>query len=409
MPRRNHIPAYRLHKQSGQAIVTLPDGLGGRRDFTLGEYGSQESRAEYARLLAEWEANCRRLPQSASPAPADISINELILEYWRWAGQHYRDEQGNPGRELENLGLSLRPLRQLYGHTSARQFGPLALRALQEEMAKAGLCRTTVNARINRIRRFFKWAVSYERLPAAVHQALKDVPGLQRGRGEVRESDPVGTAPVEVVEATLPFMPAPIAAMTRLQLLSGCRPGEAMRMRAVDLNMSSPVWEYRPAHHKNKHRGLERVIFLGAQAQEVIRPFLKTDLHAYLFSPREYVEALHARRARQRKTKRTPSELRRKRKTTPRRKPAERYDRRSYRLAILRAVDKANAERAKQGLPPLPPWSPLQLRHTAATIIRSKYGVEAARVILGHTKVETTQIYAERDLARAAQIVAEIG
>jgi hypothetical protein len=74
MPRRNHIPAYRLHKQSGQATVTLPDGLGGRRDFTLGEYGSPESRAEYARLLAQWEANNRRMPQPA--AVADGSINE---------------------------------------------------------------------------------------------------------------------------------------------------------------------------------------------------------------------------------------------------------------------------------------------------------------------------------------------
>jgi integrase len=276
-------------------------------------------------------------------------------------------------------------------------------------MAKSGLCRTTVNARINRIRRFFKWAVSFERLPASVHQALQDVPGLRLGRGNVRESEPVGAVPVEVVEATLPFLPPPVAAMVRLQLLSGCRPGEVMRMRAVDLTTSKSAWEYRPAHHKNKHRGLDRVIFLGPQAQEVIQPFLKTDLHAYLFSPREYVEALHARRSRQRKTRRTPSELRRKRKAAPRRKPAERYNRRSYRVAIIRAVDRTNKERAKQGLQPLPPWSPLQLRHTAATVIRSEFGVEAAQVVLGHTRVETTQIYAERNLGRAQQIASEIG
>ncbi len=54
MPRRNHVPAYRLHKQSGQAVVTLPDGLGGRKDFLFGPFNSPESRAEYARLLAEW-------------------------------------------------------------------------------------------------------------------------------------------------------------------------------------------------------------------------------------------------------------------------------------------------------------------------------------------------------------------
>jgi hypothetical protein len=171
MPRRNHVPTYRLHKQSGQAIVTLPNGLGGRRDVTLGVFGSAESKAEYARVLSEWQANGCRPPQALSQGNAEVSIEALILDYWHWAESHYRDEEGKPARELENIAAALRPLRKLYGQTAARQFGPLALRALQEEMSRAGLCRTTINARINRIRRFFKWAVSFERLPAAVHQA----------------------------------------------------------------------------------------------------------------------------------------------------------------------------------------------------------------------------------------------
>src|SRR5262249_6788029 len=149
----------------------------------------------------------------------------------------------------------------------------------------------------------------------------------------------------------------------------------------------------------NQHRGLERIILLGPQAQEVLRPFLKTDLNAILFSPKAYVEELHARRASQRKTKRTPSELTRRRKPRPKRTPGERYTRRSYRVAVVRACRKAN----------VPDWSPLQLRHTAATTIRAKYGLEAAKVILGHTRVETSQIYAERDLAKAQQVMAEIG
>jgi integrase len=187
--------------------------------------------------------------------------------------------------------------------------------------------------------------------------------------------------------------------MVQLQRLTGCRPSEAMVMRPIDLTMTGPTWIYRPFSHKNKHRGLDRVIFLGPQAQAVIKPFLTTNLEAYLFSPREYVEALHQRRAQWRKTKRTPSELKRHRKTKPQRVAAERYSRRTYRQAIVRACRKAG----------VPEWSPLQLRHTAATLIRAKYGVEAAKVILGHTKVETTQIYAERDLARAEAIMAEIG
>jgi site-specific recombinase XerD len=226
--------------------------------------------------------------------------------------------------------------------------------------------------------------------------------------------------------------------MVELQRLMGCRPGEVMAMRAMDLTMSGPVWTYRPASHKNKHRGLDRVIFIGPQAQEVIKLFLTTNIEAYLFSPRAYVEGMHRRRVEQRKTKRTPSEQKRKRKTKPRRVPAERYNRRSYRVAVVRACDKAfplpehlRRRRLPDGKLETPTawwarqtavkknevrewrnehrWHPLQLRHTAATAIRAKYGVEAAKVILGHTKVETTQIYAERDLGKAQDIMAEIG
>jgi hypothetical protein len=95
MPRRNTIPTYRLHKQSGQAVVTLPDGLGRRRDVLLGEYDTPASRQEYARVLAEWEANGRRLPiTSAEGSAHGLSVNEMLLTYcghtllqWRGIGR----------------------------------------------------------------------------------------------------------------------------------------------------------------------------------------------------------------------------------------------------------------------------------------------------------------------------------
>jgi len=77
MPRQPAIPAYRLHNQSGHAVVTLPDGFRRRRDILLGKYGTPESRREYARVLAEWESNGRRLPQPA--AAPDVTVNELVL------------------------------------------------------------------------------------------------------------------------------------------------------------------------------------------------------------------------------------------------------------------------------------------------------------------------------------------
>jgi hypothetical protein len=52
---------------------------------------------------------------------------------------------------------------------------------------------------------------------------------------------------------------------------------------------------------------------------------------------------------------------------------------------------------------------PLDAAPAAATRLRAAYGLETARVILGHSRVETSQIYAERDLGRAAQVMGEVG
>ena len=388
----NRTPSYCLHKATGQAVVRI-DG----KDCYLGKYGTPQSRDAYDRLIAEWLAGGRRLP--TAKAGDGLTINELLLAYWRWAEKTYRDGDGKPTRELDNLKDALRPLRKLYGGTEAAKFGPMSLRTVREDMIAAGLCRRTINTRIGRLKRVFRWAVSYELLPATVYEALRTIPGLQRGRGEARDTDPIKPVAEDDVRATLPFLPAVVAALVQVQLLTACRVSEALNMRAIDLNMSGPVWTYKPLKHKNRNRGIDRVIFLGAQAQAVVKPFLKTDLQACLFSPADAVAARDARRAAARKTKRTPSELARKSKAKPKRRPRDRYDRNSYRQAVNRACRKAG----------VPEWNPLQLRHTAATLIRARYGVEAAKVMLGHTKVETTQIYAERDLNAAEKIAAEIG
>ena len=38
-----------------------------------------------------------------------------------------------------------------------------------------------------------------------------------------------------------------------------------------------------------------------------------------------------------------------------------------------------------------------------------RHGLDLAKTILGHSKVETTQIYAEKDFASAMELVARIG
>jgi integrase len=54
-------------------------------------------------------------------------------------------------------------------------------------------------------------------------------------------------------------------------------------------------------------------------------------------------------------------------------------------------------------------WHPHQLRHNAGTLLRKNFGVEAAQVILGHATLSVTEIYAEKNVAQAMKIMAEVG
>ena len=105
----------------------------------------------------------------------------------------------------------------------------------------------------------------------------------------------------------------------------------------------------------------------------------------------------------------------RQRKAKPKHSPGNPYTPRTYRQAIVRACRKADAE-AHKAQPEVttemvlvPEWHPNQLRHNAATNLRKEYGVELARIILGHATAFTTEIYAEADQQQAIKVIEKIG
>jgi len=69
------VPSYRLHRQSGQAVTLSDPQSGQRRDYLLGPFDSPESRAEYARLLMEQQADDGRLPGKVGDrTPSDLTV-----------------------------------------------------------------------------------------------------------------------------------------------------------------------------------------------------------------------------------------------------------------------------------------------------------------------------------------------
>ena len=425
------VPKYRHHKGSGQAFVQR-DG----RRFYLGKYGSEESQERYRRFVAEMMVAAK--PTTARPeverGPREfLTVIELLAKYWRFAQRHYcRD--GQQARSLDNIRDALRPLRNLYGHTRAADFGPLALKAVRQSMVADGLARKTVNNRVGMVKQVFAWAVSEELVPPSAHHALVAVKGLQKGRTTAAENAPVQPVPEVDFQATLPHMPAIIADMALFQRLTGCRPAEVCILRPRDVDRSTDVWGYVPSSHKTEHHGRERVIFIGPKAQAILRPYLLREAETFCFSPVDTVKKQLAEKAANRNTplscgNRPGTNRKRKPKTTA----GECYTAMSYRRAVTRACDAAfpppaplaqrDDETAKQWADRLTErqakalatwqaehrWSPNRLRHSAGTEIRKRFGLEAAQVTLGHASADITQVYAERDFEKAAEVMRAIG
>lgn len=431
-------PAYRRQKNRrgrDRAFVELD----GRRHY-LGAYDSPESRQRYHALLAEWEAHGRAMP----PEREALTVTELLAAFADEADRRYRQPDGSVGREAANFRPIIAALDQLYGRLPAASFTPRQLKGLRQHLVRErGWCRQHANRQMVRVRTIFRWAVGEGLVDPAVIQTLQAVDGLRSG--EAPDSDPIRALGDEEIAAVAAQVSPVVADMIYVQLHTAMRPGELCAMRPRDLDLSGEVWLYRPAHHKNAHRGMPRVIALGPRAQERLRPYLSDrPLDAYLFCP---ADAERQRRAEQSQSRRTPRSCGNRagtnRRAHPAQTPGERYTPVTYARAVRRGCEAA--------FPPPEPlrrrrvpskrrtgrweterqwrqrlgearwaelqrwqkahrWTPNQLRHTAATRIEAMADLETARTVLGHALISTTEkYYVQRDLKRAVRVMAEAG
>lgn len=408
---RTRIPSYRLHKSTGLAVVTL---LG--RDYYLGRHGTDESRQRYDRLIA------RYLQTRSTPAPArrsgveDLSVAQVLLAFLRHATERYR--KGNRATsQLDRVKRAVRCARghlladgQTVGELPAGDFGPLTLKRVRQGMVEQGWCRTFINSLVGVLKTALTWAASEELIPGEVAYRLRTVRGLQRGELGVRESAAVRAVPWAAVKQTLAQLLPVTRDLVLLQRWTGMRPCEVVGIRPADVNTEGldpegnryeGVWVYTvaDAFNKNAHKGVPRIVFIGPRGQAVLRKYLTgRDPSAYCFSPAEARKLWEAEKRRRRKSKVQPSQTCR-RKARPRKRAGERYSTDSYNGAVDRAAKAAGA----------PHWHVNQLRHLRGTELRSRFGADVARTVLGHQLPGVTGVYAEPDLKAAAEAVRRSG
>jgi integrase len=393
---RNLIPTYRKHS-SGRAAVTVYRTDGSRAEVLLpGCYGSDESKQEYERILAQLRANQGIVPDQR-PAPSDFTVTELVHRFMaEHVEYHYRRPDGTQTGEKANWIMTIRPLVRLFGSKPASEFTPLDLRAIRDAFITGSWMtddekvkrrktrggdgttgRKETNKRIGRIKKLFKWGAEMMLVSPIVWHGLQTVSGLQAGRGAARESKDIEPVPLEHVEMILPHLPEVFADIVRVQMYSGARAGEILKMRTCDVDNSveADVWIYTPSSHKNEWRGHRRKIVFGPRARLVLTKYLSPAApEAFLFRP-------------------GMGRPRKQGKLRPR------YDVCELDKAIARACVKAN----------VPHWSSHQLRHLAARLAEKEISIEAARAYLGHKSIALTTHYSGIDLNAAAGVARRIG
>jgi integrase len=195
-----------------------------------------------------------------------------------------------------------------------------------------------------------------DRLPASVWHSLQTVPKLKPGRSPAKPPKKVDPVPIADVEAVKAVVSDVIRDLIDLQIFTGMRSGEVLSMttRQIIDNV------YRPDKHKNKWRGHKREIHLGPQAREIVaRRSAGLPPDDRLFQMR--------------------------------------VD--SYTTTIDRACKRAGVAH----------WHPHQLRHLAGSMVRDKYGLDAAQAFLGHATAKTSEIYAKVKTDLSRQAAEEIG
>ncbi len=347
------VPKYSHQKPSGQARVRV-DG----KDVYLGKYNTQEAHKRYADVLGEWS-------RSNSHPVQDVKIRQLTQLYLEHCKVYYR-KNGEVTGEVNNIKSAIRYLNQKFRNILAKDFDTLKLESVREHMIDADLARKTINANVSRIKSMFKWAANKKLVDKLVYLELTTLEGLKEGRSLARETEPVKPVPDSFIDAVQPHVSSPVWAMIQIQLFTGMRPGEVLQMRACDLNMCGKVWEYRPQSHKTQHRKKNRVIQIGVRCEELPKPFLTTDLTEYLSYPEqgrlEFTSKVYCEKA-----------------AVFVRNDRRMYSAQGYSIAIKRACQRAE----------VPHWSPNRLRHNFATKVRREHGIEAARVLLGHSSAVT--------------------
>ena len=414
-------PRLRISGRYHVAAIYRPDGR--RSNISFGPTDAHTEGEVYA-AFGQWVDLFRRFPhkvlsyrnpyeavkQLIDPASI-VTVGELVDKYFAWAERTLRPVGENRAHDTVTRTRRIRRFLEGYRNWAIDDFGPDELRDVQEAMknhtyqrgkSRARYTRRGINDNLKQIRAIWEWGVGREIVTVAQAKRLEEVKSLRMGQAP----DPASRPRVTEAEfkKVIQAVNTVVADMLWLIWYTAMRPGEVCKMRPFDILRDDPdCWMYIPGRdktpvgeHKTMRFGRVKIVPLASKPQRILARRI-TDFSSkdYVFKPAEAIGELQERRSRNRKTPMScgnrPGTNRR---SHPMIRPGDRYTTNALRNACKRGCARAGVE----------PFKPYDLRRSTATGTRSILGKEAAKLLLGHANMDTTDIYLLEEIQEAVKM-----
>ena len=403
--------------------IYAPDGR--RTSFSFGHVDDRpeaDVRAAFAKWIELYQQQPEKLLSFKDPYEAvrrilsrkqKVTVGEFLEKYLEWIKDDLRlDRNGKENPDLRKIKRACQFLVP-YNDWPMEDFGPDELKAVQKCLLahhyKSGksmkrYTRRGVNDTIKWIRRIWEWGLGRQIVMVEQVQSLREVKNLRVGQSPSIDHSRRDRVTEEEFQKMLDCASSVVGDMLRLIWCTGMRPYEVCEMRPFDILTDDPdCWLYIPGRdktpvgdHKTAHFGRVKVIPLTKKSQQILKPRIQDYASKYyVFRPSDAIQELRETRAMNRNT--TLMQGNRpgtNKKEKPAKQPGNKYNNNSLCHACKRACVRAGVR----------VFVPYDLRRTVATGTRAILGKEAAKVLLGHAKTDTTDIYLLEEVQEAIKV-----
>lgn len=334
------IPRLLHHKRTGWAFVVDPRN---GKQVMLGHHGTVEAIDKYRRWVLEF---CKQAKVDPAPAASHPKTVGGIMAAWLDSCHDlYRRADGRLTGEYGVCKSAVKAFLE-YADRDPASLSGADMIAVRDQLSAKGLSRKTVHEYLGRFLRAMDWAGKRKWIPLETVLGLKHYERLRIGQAKASKIvEPIPPLHLLRIYRALTARWRPVMAW---HLYTGQRVETALAIRVEDLDRKRHPWIYRPAQHKGLWRGHKLEILIGPRARTVLEKILKKTKEGYLFEGRSMLKARRYKGPRQHA---------------------------GYRDAMEVVCRKLG----------IPQYTPRQIRHSAATWLRS-HGIDEGIVgaILGH-------------------------